>query len=89
LNTSIGNKKLGMKLDDFLLKVKDRVVYIHAHNNNGKEDEHKSLDEGTLDWVHVLNKLDLKKVRKIIMECRGGESFRKTEKLLKNYLAKR
>jgi sugar phosphate isomerase/epimerase len=89
LNTSIGNKKLGMNLDNFLLNVRDRIVYIHAHNNNGKEDEHKSLDEGTLDWVHILDKLDLKKIRKIIMECRGGEAFRKTEKLLKNYLSKK
>ncbi len=53
LNTAVVNKTLGMDLDKFLEKVKKRIVYIHAHNNNGK-DKHQGIDEGSLDWEHVL-----------------------------------
>ena len=85
-NVGIGTEDIGMSVDDFLLKIKDRVAYIHAHNNNGIKDEHRSLDEGTLDWKHILDMLDLSKIRKIIMEVRTPEAASKTKKLLEDYL---
>jgi len=88
LNTALGNKTLCMSLDEFINKIKDRVVYIHAHNNNGKKDEHVSLEKGTLDWKHVLNMLDLSKIRKIIIEVNGIAGIKKTKKLLENYIKK-
>jgi len=89
LNVGIGTGDLGMEVDDFLDKVKSRVVYIHAHGNNGLKDEHKGLDEGTLDWKHVLDRLDLSKVRKIIMEIRTPEAVARAKKLLEDYLENR
>lgn len=89
LNTAIGNKTLGMDLDDFIEKVKDRIVYIHAHNNNGLEDEHNSIDDGTLDWRSVLDKLNMSKVRKIIMEVQGAEDILNTKKALEDYKKKK
>jgi len=86
LNTAIGNKTLGMDLSKFIDKIKSRVIYVHAHNNNGIDDEHKSLEKGTLDWKFVLNKLDLSKIRKIIMEVRTTEDILNTKKLLEDYL---
>jgi len=86
LNTAIGNKTLGMDLNEFIDKIKSRVVYIHAHNNNGIDDEHKDLDNGTLDWKSVLDKLDFSKIRKIIMELRTTEEILNTHKLLEDYL---
>jgi len=88
LNTALGNKTLGMSLDEFIEKVKDRVVYIHAHNNNGKKDEHTSLDKGTLDWKHVLDMLDLSKIRKVMIEVEGSKDIKKTKKILENYVKK-
>jgi len=85
LNTAVVNKTLGMDLDEFLSKIKDRVVYVHAHNNNG-EDEHLGLDEGSLDWRHVLNNINHSKIRKIIIEVHNPKKVKKTEKLLKEYL---
>ena len=70
LNTAIGNKTLGFELEEFISLVKDRIIYLHAHNNDGKKDEHKSLDSGTLDWKNVLDMIDFKKVRKIIIEVK-------------------
>lgn len=88
LNTAVVNKTLGMDLDDFLEKVKNRTVYIHAHNNNGK-DKHLGLDEGSLDWEHVLDKLDHSRIRKIIIEVHNPKKVKKTEKLLKEYANKK
>jgi sugar phosphate isomerase/epimerase len=88
LNTSIGNKTLGMDLNEFIDKIKNRVIYVHAHNNNGLEDEHKSLEKGTLDWKSVLDKLDLSKIRKILMEVRTAEDILNTKKLLEDYFNK-
>jgi sugar phosphate isomerase/epimerase len=89
LNTSIGCKTLGMDLNNFLDKIKSRVVYIHAHNNNGINDEHKSLDKGTLDWREVLNRLNIFKARKIIIEIKTKEDILNTKRLLEDYLRKR
>jgi sugar phosphate isomerase/epimerase len=85
LNTAIGNKTLGMDLDKFIEKVKGRIIYIHAHNNNGIEDEHKSIENGTLDWRGIFNKLDMSKVKRIIMEVKGTEDILKTRDALENY----
>lgn len=86
LNTAIGNKTLGMNLNEFIDKIKSRVVYVHAHNNDGVHDEHKSLEKGTLDWKSVLDRLDLSKVHKIIMEVRTTEDILNTKKILEEYI---
>jgi sugar phosphate isomerase/epimerase len=78
-----------MDIDKFISKVRDRTIYLHAHNNNGEKDEHTALDKGTLDWEHVLDLLDLSKIRKIVIEARPGKDIRQSEKLLKQYLKKR
>ena len=85
LNTAIGNKTLGMNWKEFIEKIKDRTVYIHAHSNNGREDEHVSLDKGTLPWRKILDMLDLNKIRKIIIETKR-EHIKETKELLENYL---
>jgi len=85
LNAAIVNEDIGMDIDKFIGAVRDRVVYIHAHNNNG-EDSHIGLDAGSLDWKGVLDKLDLGKVRKIIIELHNFSYYKSTRKLLMNYL---
>jgi sugar phosphate isomerase/epimerase len=89
LNTAIGNKTLGMELEKFIEGIKDRVFYIHAHNNNGLEDEHRSLESGTLNWRYVLDKLDLSKIKKIIIELRNVEEIFITKRNLEEYLNKK
>lgn len=85
LNNGYGRGMLGCELDEFINKVKDRVVYIHAHNNSGKKDEHIALRDGTLDWKHILDLLDLFIVKKIIMEVRTIDDINKTKEDLDGY----
>ncbi|MBW3019438.1 hypothetical protein KY329_04620, partial [Candidatus Woesearchaeota archaeon] len=86
MNVALQTGHLGIQLDEFLDKVKDRVVYIHAHNNNGQKDQHIALSDGILDWKHVLDNLDLSRVKKIIIECNLKEDALKSREALYKYL---
>ena len=88
LNTAIENKTLGMDLERFIEQVKDKIVYIHAHNNYG-EDDHNALDHGSLNWKRVLDLIDLNRVRKIIIECHRAISIKRSKKMLEKYLEKK
>ncbi len=86
LNNGHGKGVLGCEIDDFLRQVRHRVVYVHASNNSGKRDEHIGLDDGTLDWRHVLDSLDLEGVHKIIIEVRAMEMVEASRQALHQYL---
>lgn len=88
LNTAIVSKTLGMPVEEFLKKIRSKVVYLHLHNNDG-EDKHKGLEEGNLDWRGVLDQLDVGKVRKIISEVHDYKKMVGEVKLIQNYLNKR
>lgn len=87
LNNGLGRGKLGVDMDEFIDLVRPRVTYIHASNNSGDRDEHNGLDCGTLDWRGVLNKLDMSKVGKIIIEVRQAGMVEESARVLREYLA--
>lgn len=89
LNTALKTGTLDVSLDTFLDAVKDRIVYVHAHNNNGREDTHMALNDGTLDWMRVLGKLDSALVRKVIIEAKGIENMIKTKESLNCFYSSR
>lgn len=41
---------------EYLSTLKDFILDMHIHDNNGKKDEHKCLGEGTLDFYPLLRK---------------------------------
>ena len=88
LNTAIKNEKLNIELEKFLKKIEERVVYVHAHNNFGK-DEHFEINKGNLDWKFVLDNLDLKKIKKIIIEVNDYKYLSDSKKILSDYLKER
>jgi sugar phosphate isomerase/epimerase len=38
---------------DFLDRVKDRLISIHLHDNDGSRDQHKLPFSGTVDWARL------------------------------------
>jgi sugar phosphate isomerase/epimerase len=66
--------------------VKNRVVYVHASGNSGRGDEHLGLGDGTLDWRHVLDMLDLSRILKIIIEVRSLGMVEDSRRDLTEYL---
>lgn len=87
LNNGYSKNLLGCEIDEFISRVRERVVYIHANNNCGTMDEHKGLNDGTLDWCAVLDLLDIHKIKKIIIEVRSIEYLKDTLGTLRHYLA--
>jgi sugar phosphate isomerase/epimerase len=86
LNNGYGRGKLGCEIDEFIHQVKDRVVYVHINNNSGKRDQHHGLENGTLDWRHVLDMLDFSKISKMIIEVRRMEMVESSRIELIRYL---
>ena len=65
-----GHGNIGNGLKNFE-KLKDRLISIHLHDNDGKTDQHKLLFSGTIDWnklAKILAKSSYKKC--ISMEIR-------------------
>lgn len=89
LNNGYGRGMLGCEIDEFVRNVRNRVVYVHASNNDGWRDEHAGLEEGSLDWRGVLDMLDVSKIVKIIVEVRRRESVDGARRALVQYLITR
>ena len=81
-------ERLGMPVEEFLKKIRNKVVYLHLHNNGG-EDNHQGLDEGNLDWRSILDQLDMKKVGKIISEVHDYQKMAGEVKLVEGYLGRK
>jgi len=84
VNCAIHNGKFKMDLNQFIEKTSDRLVHIHAHNNYGNKDIHNSLDDGNFNWRSLLDKLENKNLRKIILETREEDTL-DSKKLLEEY----
>jgi sugar phosphate isomerase/epimerase len=88
LNTALGRGLLGCSIDEFLRQICHRLVYIHASNNCGTMDEHRGLDDGILDWRRVFDRLDMRRIRKVIIEVRSPEFVAASKRALDDYFAR-
>jgi sugar phosphate isomerase/epimerase len=59
----IGHANLyGVPIEDYTRKIKDFLVEIHLHNNEGTKDNHYPLDQGNLDvesFLELIEELDI------------------------------
>lgn len=89
LNTGWGRNLLGCGIDAFIAKIKDRLVYMHANNNDGIKDQHCGLEQGNLNWRAVLDLIDPGRIRKIIIEVSSIKYVGDSHHTLRDYLDKR
>jgi len=85
LNVAIQTGKFKMNLNEFVEKVKPKLVHIHAHNNYGEKDGHNSLDKGNFNWRNLFDKLKDSNLRKIIFENRTKKEVDESKNLIKEY----
>jgi len=82
----IGNVDLGLTLDighanvngqiyNFIEKFSDRLIHVHASDNDGTFDSHQGIGEGDIDWRNVAESLKNVNYRGVIVV----ESERKVE----------
>jgi sugar phosphate isomerase/epimerase len=69
LHETVGNPNLGVVFDTAHLhaqkeilplsieKLKDRIFFVHASDNDGRTNEHLALGDGTIDWAGVFQAL--------------------------------
>jgi sugar phosphate isomerase/epimerase len=53
----IGHANTMGMIDECIDAFKERIVNIHIHDNVGKNDDHMTIGNGNIDFVHVLSKL--------------------------------
>lgn len=84
LTLDTGHANINGKVEDFLTKLSDKIVHVHAHDNLGEIDQHLGIGYGNIDWeetAKLLKKANFDKV--IIIESveHVEESLQKLKQL--------
>ncbi|MEM3382700.1 MAG: sugar phosphate isomerase/epimerase family protein [Nitrososphaerales archaeon] len=53
----VGHAHIGNLIDEFVSKLSDNFLIIHAHDNNGIMDEHLGIGDGSIDWIALIKRL--------------------------------
>jgi len=53
----VGHANLNGQTERFLTILAGKIVHIHAHDNQGKSDQHLGIGYGNIDWKKVANLL--------------------------------
>ena len=63
----IGHANLNRQIERFLTVFADKIVHMHAHDNDGKGDQHLGIGYGTINWENVANLLKKLSYNKIVI----------------------
>jgi sugar phosphate isomerase/epimerase len=80
----IGHANINGQIEPFLTNFADRIVHVHAHDNDGRSDQHLGIGYGTVDWNNIANllrKISYDKVVVIESVEHIKESMRKLKQL--------
>jgi sugar phosphate isomerase/epimerase len=81
----VGHVNLNGQTERFLTIFADKIVHIHAHDNDGKSDQHLGIGYGNIDWkkvANILRKISYDKLVIIESVEHIEESMRKLKHLL-------
>ncbi|MEM3823900.1 MAG: TIM barrel protein, partial [Candidatus Bathyarchaeia archaeon] len=53
LALDVGHANLNGQIELFLEYFSDRITHIHAHDNDGREDQHLGIGFGTVNWEKI------------------------------------
>jgi sugar phosphate isomerase/epimerase len=63
----VGHANLNGQIELFLTVFGDKIVHIHAHDNDGKSDQHLGIGFGNIDWKNVADILGRKLYDKVVI----------------------
>ena len=46
------------QLSEWIIELKDHIKHLHLHNNNGLDDQHQSIDEGTINYSEIFQLIE-------------------------------
>lgn len=67
LVVDIAHANLNNQIEEFIIKFSDRIVHMHASDNNGVNDVHLGIGRGTVDWASVANVIKKEGYSSVIM----------------------
>ncbi|WP_456418599.1 sugar phosphate isomerase/epimerase family protein [Methanocaldococcus infernus] len=53
----IGHANTVGNIEEFIDELRNKIIHIHIHDNNGERDEHLAIGEGKINFYRVLKKL--------------------------------
>ena len=81
----IGHANTTGQLDAMIDAFDGRIMNIHIHDNDGKQDQHLTIGDGNIDFDHCLKRLS-RYGGKYVIECTSLESAAESQKRLSRYL---
>jgi sugar phosphate isomerase/epimerase len=63
----VGHANINGQIELFLKTFADRIVHIHAHDNNGKADQHLGIGYGNIDWKNMADSLKRESYDKVVV----------------------
>jgi sugar phosphate isomerase/epimerase len=57
LASDIGHAHINGQTELFIKTFANKIVHIHAHDNDGQSDQHLGVGYGTVDWKSIVNSL--------------------------------
>jgi len=75
------------QIDDFLKYSKDKIIHVHASDNDGSFDDHLQIGQGTINWRKIVDKLAEAKFKGFVMVETIENPIRDLEKLQSFYSA--
>jgi len=85
ITLDLGHANLEGQVEPFVNQLADKIVHVHASNNDGSDDQHNGVDEGNIDYDWFAN--ELKKIgydKAVVVESmrKVPESIAKLKQLL-------
>ncbi|MEM2118224.1 MAG: sugar phosphate isomerase/epimerase family protein [Candidatus Bathyarchaeia archaeon] len=82
----VGHANINGQIERFMETFASRIVHVHAHDNDGKSDQHLGIGHGTVNWENfakTLQRIAYDKVVVIESITHVNESVQKMNQLLK------
>jgi sugar phosphate isomerase/epimerase len=67
LTLDIGHANLNNQIPDFISRFSDKIVHVHASDNDGTGDSHLGIGNGNIDWKSVAEMMKEAGYRNVIM----------------------
>jgi sugar phosphate isomerase/epimerase len=63
----VGHANINGQIELFLKTFADKILHIHAHDNDGKSDQHLGVGYGTVDWTCIADLLRKTSYDKVVI----------------------
>jgi sugar phosphate isomerase/epimerase len=63
----VGHANIAHKLNEFIFKFSKRFFEIHLHDNNGYDDSHLRIGDGSIDWKFLIQEFKKNKFQGLYM----------------------